>query len=62
MKFELDDGAINEMQVRSIRRLIASAKHAHHTDIHMRINGADEVIEADWLKHLRLPTREGLDA
>jgi sugar phosphate isomerase/epimerase len=62
MKLELDDSSLNEMQVRSIRRLVERAKHAHHTDIRMRINGADEVIEADWLKHLRLPPGEGLDA
>lgn len=61
MQIKLDDDKVNDLQVRSIRRLIERAKHAHTTDIVMRINGAEEVVEADWLKHLELPTGVGLD-
>ena len=53
MTFTLDAGHINEFQVSSLRRVIHRAKHAHHTDIDMRINGKDERYEADWLKHLK---------
>lgn len=44
---------INDLQITSIRRLIARAKGAHMTDIDMRINGQNERHEADWLKHMR---------
>ena len=62
MRFEFDDDAINSLQMQSIRRLVERAKHAHHTNIYMRINGQDELVEADWLKHLRLPADKGLDS
>ena len=62
MKFELKDDRINSLQLASIRKLIERAKHAHCTDIVMRINGADEVIEADWLKHLELHSDKGMDS
>jgi hypothetical protein len=48
----LTDANINSLQVASIQRLIDRAKHAHHTDLIIRINGQDEHYEADWLKHL----------
>ena len=48
----LTDKNINSLQVDSIQRLIDRLKHAHHTDIHVRINGHDEWFEADWLKHM----------
>lgn len=54
MILRLDETKINGLQLASIRRLIDRAKHAHVTDIHIRINGAWEVVEADWLKHLEL--------
>ena len=52
----LTDKNINSLQVDSIQRLIDRLKHAHHTDIHVRINGHDEWFEADWLKHLTRTT------
>lgn len=61
MQIKLDDNKVNDLQVRSIKRLIERAKHAHYTNIYMRINGADELVEADWLKHLELPPGVGLD-
>ena len=48
----LIDKNINSLQVDSIQRLIDRLKHAHHTDIRVRINGHDEWFEADWLKHM----------
>lgn len=55
MKFELSDEVVNELQRRTIVRLIERLKQAHFTDIVItsRINGEDKVFEADWLKHLR---------
>lgn len=52
-KFELTDENINDLQVESIRRLIERCKHAHYTNVYLRINGKDELFEADWLKHIR---------
>jgi hypothetical protein len=48
----LTDKNINSIQVDSIQRLIDRLKHAHHTDLCVRINGQDEWFEADWLKHM----------
>ena len=52
----ITDEKINSIQVNSIQRLIDRAKHAHMTDIKLRINGQDEWYEADWLKHLTRTT------
>lgn len=43
---------INEWQAASIELLIARCGRAHHTDIDMRINGANERVQADWIKHM----------
>ena len=48
----LTDKNINFLQVDSIQRLIERLKHAHHTDLCVRINGQDEWFQADWLKHM----------
>jgi len=48
----LTDKNINSLQVDSIQRLIDRLKHAHHTDLCVRINGQDEWFQADWLKHM----------
>jgi len=48
----LTDKNINSLQVDSIKRLIDRLKHAHHTDLCVRINGKDEWFQADWLKHM----------
>jgi hypothetical protein len=48
----LTDKNINALQAESIQRLIDRLKHAHHTDLRVRINGQDEWFEADWLKHM----------
>jgi hypothetical protein len=48
----LTDKNINSLQVDSIQRLIERLKHAHHTDLCVRINGQDEWFQADWLKHM----------
>jgi len=36
--------------------LVDRARHAHMTDIKLRINGQDEWHQADWLKHLTRTT------
>jgi hypothetical protein len=48
----LTDKNINLLQVDSIQRLIDRLKHAHNTDLCVRINGQDEWFQADWLKHM----------
>lgn len=53
VEFKLTDENINELQVESIRKTIERCKHAHMTDIHIRINGKWEVVEADWIKHMK---------
>jgi len=56
----LTEKNINSLQVDSIQLLINRLKHAHHTDLCVRINGQDEWFQADWLKHMvraNLPQR-----
>ena len=48
---ELD---INELQLDSIKRLIAYMPWSHHADIIVRKDGQDKHFEADWLKGARL--------
>lgn len=55
MRLEIRDGAINDLQVESIKHLVRRVKQAHFTDIIIRINGKDEKVQADWLKHLTFP-------
>jgi hypothetical protein len=43
---------INRLQCESIERLVKRARHAHWTNIDMRINGQNEHFEADWIKHM----------
>ena len=52
LTLRLPGDKVNSLQVASVLRLIERAKHAHMTDIKLRINGRDEWIQADWLKHL----------
>lgn len=49
----LTDQHLNELQVASIDRLIDRCKAAHYVDVCIRINGKDERLQADWLKHMR---------
>lgn len=49
----LDDENINELQVSSIYTVINRCRHAHFTNIKIRINGAWEEFEADWIKHIK---------
>lgn len=48
----LPGAKINSVQQDSIKRLVTLAKHAHHVDVIVRINGEDRAFQADWLKHL----------
>ena len=54
MRLTIDAASINDLQRASIKSLIARAKGAHYTNVHLRINGRDEVVAADWIKHLRV--------
>ena len=62
MKLELPDEEINELQRRSIIKLVERAKHAHMININMRINAQDVVLEADWIKNLRFEQPNNLKA
>lgn len=55
MTLDLPDDHVNELQRRSIIKLVDRLKHAKCIDvvIQCRISGQDKVFEADWLKHLR---------
>jgi hypothetical protein len=50
--FELDTDKINSLQLESLRKQIKRTKHAHFTNLQVRINGEFEYHEADWIKHL----------
>ncbi|KKN52638.1 hypothetical protein LCGC14_0610320 [marine sediment metagenome] len=54
MKLEIPEEAINDSQREAIKRLIERTRHAHFTNIHLRINGKDEHHEADWVKYLKI--------
>ena len=45
--------SINDLQLASMRYVMNRARAAHFTNIDMRINGKNEISEADWMKHLR---------
>lgn len=49
----LTDEKINYLQVTTVSTLVERARHAHFCNVYLRINGKDEVFEADWLKHLK---------
>jgi hypothetical protein len=52
MLLRIDNINLNGLMVSSLRRAIEQAKHAHHTDIEMRLGGKDVRFEADWIKHI----------
>jgi hypothetical protein len=59
--FVITDEKINHLQVNTIRKTVERCKHAHHTDLQLRINGKDEWLQADWVKHMQIaaaPTPE----
>ena len=45
---------INDLQVADIKETIKRCKQAHFTNIHIRVNGKWEVMEADWIKHMEI--------
>lgn len=49
----LSGAKVNEFQAASIDRLIERCGAAHYVNIEIRINGQDEMYQADWLKHLK---------
>jgi hypothetical protein len=52
--FVITDEKINHLQVNTIRKTVERCKHAHHTDLQLRINGQDEWLQADWVKHMQI--------
>jgi len=46
---------VNQPQAETIERTIRLAKHAHYVNVRIRVNGEWQELEADWIKHLRLP-------
>lgn len=50
----LTDEKINDLQVTTVETLVRRAKAAHYCNVYLRINGKDELYEADWIKHMRL--------
>jgi hypothetical protein len=53
MKLDLPDESVNELQRRSIIKLIDTLKWSKSADIVVRKDGQDHRFEADWLKHLK---------
>jgi hypothetical protein len=51
IRFEIDTDKINDIQLKHMRETINRSRHAHWTNVELRINGKDERHEADWLKH-----------
>lgn len=48
----LSASSINDIQCESVDKQIAICKQAHYTDLDVRINGQNQVHEADWIKHM----------
>lgn len=53
----LTDEHINELQVASISKVIERCKHAHFTNLKIRINGGWEEYETDWIKYIKPVSR-----
>lgn len=53
LHFVMRADAVNDLQLESMRRVMNRARAAHFTNIDMRINGKNEISEADWLKQFR---------
>lgn len=51
-RFVLGSNPLNEVQISTIRKMIAKARGASTVDLLMRVNGEDLRFQADWLKHL----------
>lgn len=52
IRLRILDAYVNDLQRESITKVIDRAKFVDYIDIVMRVNGKEERIEADWLKHL----------
>ena len=50
----ITDRSINDLQISTIGTMVQRAKQAHYCNVYMRINGRDELYEADWIKHMGL--------
>lgn len=50
----IDDNAINALVRNGMKKTIELAKHAHYTDVEIRVEGQNKRYEADWIKHLQV--------
>lgn len=49
---------LNELQLRSLERLLATLPWSHHVDTIVRKDGKDYHFETDWLKDAKLESEE----
>lgn len=54
MNLKIDEKHLNDVMRQGIAILIGRARGAHYTNAQVRINGQDELHEADWIKHLKI--------
>lgn len=54
MKITIDDRHLNEPMKKGMKKTISAAKHAHFTNVKIRINGEWREYEADWIKHIKI--------
>lgn len=52
MKLRIESKHLNQPMRSGMEKLIERARHAHYINAVVRINGQDEIYEADWIKHL----------
>ena len=57
----LPANSINDIQQLSVSDQISTCKKAHYTNLSIRINGQDEIHQADWVKHLIPITGEHME-
>lgn len=54
MRLTISDDSINDLVRDTLKETIKLAKHAHFTDVWVRIGGEDRRMEADWIKYLEI--------
>lgn len=59
MRIEIPDDCLSELVKASLPKTIERAKHAHYTNVVLRINGEDVTVEADWIKYMKIAPERG---
>ena len=54
MIISIPDEHLNDMQRNSIKRMLSYAKNMSSADVYVRIDGRDELFEADYLNHAKI--------